>query len=223
MWALDHMIFIHRLVRQNYNVIVPLNAHIFTSDYRTNITSHLNLLPYIDIIEKAHTESDSVSVVGESFGTIYLTLLTKQFPDTFEKVRRIIWIDPITLNIPFSGLVDYILTNMHLESVPMKNASSYFGIDIDHNIDPVVGLINNENIYRTIHDNANWLDWSLDSKALEFYSDKCMIVISQYEHLFSYNVSAPIMKSTCSVVVTPYFHGTSMLVPPVETFEHLKD
>ena len=204
-WGLDHIMFLHYLAKRNNNIIFPIhkNIHFHTTDLPSDFTIDNHVI----LIEKY--KEDDLSIFGESFGSAYLTLIAKNHYNVMNHVDKIIWMDPISLNILSNGLARYLSQDIFASTAWL----SY---------DPITILLNNRNIFNTMLENINWLDWSLDSKVLLHYKDKCMIVFSKYEHIYKFNSSAPIFQDGCKVLVEPYFHGGTMLFPSNEIIEFIE-
>lgn len=192
--GLENLYLLNKLGK-NSSVYVSIYQPSFIADYfyyNATYSHHIN-----NIISFITTElyNKTVSIVGNSYGSIRATTLCKRYDCS--NMSSIILTDPVNLNFPYSkifvSLFHGVLSRSNL-------TNSYRMIT-------TVNLFREEKHYHHIVNNFDWYEWTIDSTFMNYYKEKLIIVIGRYDNLISLNETSYAMTKICRVIYTNTLHG----------------
>jgi hypothetical protein len=136
-------------------------------------------------------------LMGNSFGTIQITCLCKQFPTICRPASKIILTDPILLNLPFSRTLHAVTFGVFMYHD--QYSKSFQGII------SVINVIRQTKYYNLLLNWIDWHEWSVDSTFIRVYSDQLVLVIGKYDRMI--NVTQSPIFEHCRVIFTETRHG----------------
>ncbi len=150
-------------------------------------------------IQTKTVESDAPYVImGNSFGSIQVTSMCKQYPETCLSASKIILTDPVTLTMPYSRTHDALA----------------FGVFANHDIYTrlfnksvaVVSVLRQPRFYDLLLHSVDWYEWSIDSVFIRLYAKQLVLVVGTNDNMIDINMKSPIL-SECQVIYTDTSHG----------------
>lgn len=165
------------------------NGYNFTFNERI---AHVNRF----VLDRAIQRGAPFTLIGNSFGTVQITVMCKQFPDTCAPASKIVLTDPILLNTPFSRIHDAAISVFS----DHEEYNDMFGGGVN-----VVKVLRQSKFYNMLLLMFEWYEWSIDSHFIRWYEDKLILVIGNRDNTLDVR-SSPILNR-CHVIHTDTRHG----------------
>ena len=140
-------------------------------------------------------------ISGQSFGTIQITAMCKQYPQTCLRMTDIILIDPLTIDLPFSRIASIAIYGVFVND-PTK--TPLLGTDY------LASFIRLENQFNMFMENLDWYEWSIDSLFIRTFSEKLVMIIGTKDHTI--DVKPVPIFDLCRTIYTDTYHATSLLL-----------
>ena len=181
-------------VSNHMNVRIVKNNDILCNSHLTNLTmnQHLELAHEYMKHDIAKRNVSKYHLVGDSYGSIRITAMSRMYPALFDDAATITWLDPLTLNLPYSN------TFTRLWGCVFHTCDTY---------DSVTAILNDRDQYLFLRNNLDLYTWSLDSHTLRRYADKCHVMIGSRDPYVRLNMDSPIATTSCKFHVTDDAHG----------------
>jgi len=176
------------------NVHIIKNHDTLCNNHMTNMSmnQHLALAHEYMMHDIATRNVTAYHLVGDSYGSIRMTAMSRLYPDTFDAATTIVWVDPLTMNLPYSP------TFTRLWECVFKTCDTY---------DSVTTILNDRDQYQFLRNNLDMYMWSLDSHTLRKYADKCHVLIGSRDKYVRLNTESPIATTSCKFHITDDAHG----------------
>jgi hypothetical protein len=137
-------------------------------------------------------------IIGNSFGSIQITCMCKQFPKTCMPASKIILTDPVLLNFPHSLTHDAVMYGVYTNH---DVYSRFFDGTIS-----VVNVLRQPRFYDFLWNMIDWYEWSIDSVFIRVYSEQLVLVIGKNDSMINVTANSPIFNE-CQVIFTDTKHG----------------
>lgn len=176
------------------NVRIIKNHDILCNSHLTNMSmnQHLELAHEYIAHDIAVRNVTAYHLVGDSYGSIRMTVMSRLYPVMFDMADTITWVDPLTLNLPYSP------TFTRLWGCVFHTCDTF---------DSVTTILNDRDQYQFLRNNLDTYTWSLDSHTLRRYADKCYVLIGSRDKYVQLNMDSPIATTTCTFHITSDGHG----------------
>jgi hypothetical protein len=192
--GLENLYLLNKLSRNN-SIYVSIYQPSFIVDYfyyNTTYSQHIdNIISFI----KTELSDKSVSLIGNSYGSIRVTTLCKRYDCS--GMSNIILTDPVNLNFPYSKIFVSLFHGVFSQS----------NLTETYRMISTVNLLRDEKQYSHMENNFDWYEWTLDTPFMNYYKDILTLVIGKYDDLLSVDESSYAMTKICRVIYTNTLHG----------------
>jgi hypothetical protein len=189
--------FLLNQIKQNSSVYVSIYSPIMfleqNYDYNNTFSEHVdNVAKFVNQTKQLNSD-----IIGNSYGSIRITVLCKRYPTICNQMQRIVLTDPVNINVPYS----------------MFTESCYYGILVIHpektnmhiNKALIKLLIYDKHFYHSIN-SMNWYEWTIDTTMMKHFSEKIILVIGKYDNYINFDKNSKAMQ-LCRVIYTDTIHG----------------
>lgn len=192
--GVENLYLLNKLGKNN-SVYVSIYQPSFIADYfnyNSTYSQHID-----DVISFIKTElyNETVTIVGNSFGSIRATTLCKRYDCS--GMSNIILTDPVNINFPYSKTFASLFHGALMKSNLTKK----------YRMIGTINILREEKHYRHAENNFDWYEWSIDTIFMNYYKTKLIIVIGKYDNLISLNETSYAMTKICRVIYTNTLHG----------------
>lgn len=207
--GLENLYLLNKLSKNN-SIYVSIYQPSFITDYfHYNATYSQHIYNVISFI-KTELSSKSVSLIGNSYGSIRITTLCKRYDCS--NMSNIILTDPVNINFPYSKIFVSLFHGVFSKS----------NLTAAYRMISTVNLLRDEKQYRHMENNFDWYEWSLDTTFMKYYKDILTIVIGKYDNLLSVNETSYAMTKICRVIYTNTLHGFVLFTDFLDEIQTIK-
>jgi hypothetical protein len=198
--GLENLYLLRDLTRQaSVYIMIYTPLFIFDTDngYNHTLSERIsNVSKFIRVKTMEH--NTPYVLMGNSFGSIQITCLCKQYPETCMPASKIILTDPVLLNMPFALTHDAVIYGVLIEhEIYSKAFISRIG---------VMTVLRQPKYVTFLWNMIDWYEWSIDSLFIQVYSEQLVLVIGKNDSMLNVTASSPIF-SECQVIFTDTQHG----------------
>jgi hypothetical protein len=175
------------------------NASVYFSIYKqTFLLDHAyehSLSEHIDNVNLFINGLNNVALVGNSFGSVRITMLCKRYDCS--KCSKLILTDPISINLPYAQMLKHIMYGVffqHKSTTERRNIIT-------------VNALRYNKLYTIFEQKINWYEWSIDTPFIEKYKDTLVLVIGDNDNLLSIDKTSYALTKLCRVIYTNTRHG----------------
>ena len=203
--GIENLYTIYKIMKKS-NVIISVftPSLIMKSEYNHTLNEHLtNLNTFILQI------NGTISLFGNSYGSLRTVVLCKRYPDTCDKFTSIVLTDPLTINAPFSMLqkciVNCVFYDIHMQYC------------YDNKL--ILTTIRQQKIIEYIRDNLDWYEVSIDTRFMQRFSKSLTLVIGNYDKIINVNKTSYAMTKLCNVIYINTPHGLVLFTNVIDRIE----
>jgi hypothetical protein len=182
--------FTLRQLTYNASVYFPVYKHTYLTShsYNHSFTEHIdNVFKFMDLMR------GPVSIIGHSFGCVRVTHMCVRYD--CRRFSKIVLLDPININVPFSMNFKQILFGLVFKS----------DLTVELNGVSFIQLMRSDKQRYHLFANYRWKDWSIDSEFLRKYIDNLVLVIGDNDYLISIDKTS--VSNMANTIYTNTAHG----------------